>query len=111
MVRMRDAVSAVIALLIFSLLIQNTCPHGFAGKSAVAASCSHCPMKGSHHQAPGSGKLSIFSHSTAHLPMYVLDLPNTRPIFRLAAIALPRPVVLNTYKNTAPDELLQPPRA
>ncbi len=108
---MKSRVLTVILLLIVALLIQNTCPRGFAGKSTVASACSHCPHKQEHQPAPDSGKVSIASHSTAHTPMFVLDIPNTHPAFRLAAVAIPQPVIPNTYKNTAPDELLQPPRS
>ncbi len=108
---MRSAISILLVLLSISLLIQNTCPQGRAGKSTVAASCGHCPMKQAHQPTPAAGKPVIVSHSPVHLPMYVLDIPNTRPSFRLAAIAIPQPVIPNTYKNTAPDEFLQPPRA
>ena len=110
---MRARTSVILFLLIFALLIQNTCLHGFAGKSTVASTCSHCPQKQANHPAPERDviKVSISSHSTAHLPMFVLDIQNTQPIFRLAAIAIPQPVIPNTYKNTAPDELLHPPRA
>ena len=112
MPRMKQRIPVILFFLIFALLIQNTCPQGFAGKSAVssASACSHCPHKQEHQPAPNSGKLSIASHSTSHLPIFVLDIPNTQPLFRLAAIATPQPVLPDTYKNAAPDELLHPPR-
>ncbi len=108
---MKPRVLTIILLLIVALLIQNTCPRGFAGKSTVASACSHCPHKQEHQPAPDSGKVSIASHSTAHPPMFVLDIPNTHPTFRFAAVAIPQPAIPNTYRNTAPDQLLQPPRA
>ncbi len=98
-------------LLVFALLIQNTCPRGFAGKSAVTASCSHCPHKQVYQPALEGGMFSIASHPAAPMPTYVLDIPNTQPTFRLVAVASPQLVMTNTYKNAAPDELLQPPRA
>ena len=36
---------SIIFLLAFALLIQNTCPHGFAGKTAVARACTNCPYE------------------------------------------------------------------
>ena len=108
---MKYRVSMILFLLIVALLVQNTCPQGFAGKSTVAASCSHCPQKHTHRLATEGNTLSSISPAPAHLPMYVLDVPSTRPIFRLVAAASPQPVIPNTYKNTAPDELLHPPRA
>jgi hypothetical protein len=110
---MKPVTQSIILLLTLALLIQNTCPLGFAGKSTVASTCLHCPERQTHHPVPdGEGiKISIQSHSTAHLPIFVLDIPNTQTIFRFAVIAIPQPVMPNTYKNTAPDELLRPPRA
>ena len=108
---MRHRISIVLFLLIFALLVQNTCPQGFAGKSAVAASCSHCPQKQMHKPATEGDTLSSISHAPAHLPMYVLDIPNTQPTFRLIMTASSQPVIPNIYTNTAPDELLRPPRA
>ncbi len=101
----------VIFLLVFALLIQNTCPHGFAGKSSVASSCSHCPQKQAHKQVFKGAAFSSISRVTAHPPLFVLDIPDTRPSFRLAALITPQPAIPNTYKDTAPKELLQPPRA
>jgi hypothetical protein len=108
---MRYAIYSILSLLIIALCIQNTCPRGSVGKSTVAASCSHCPQKQAHQASRDSDGPGIASHSTPHVPLYVLDLPNTQPTFRLTAIACPQPVIPNTYKNTDPDELLQPPRA
>jgi len=108
---MRHKFFIIILLLMFTLLIQNTCPHGFAGKSSVTASCSQCPYKQTHAPATEGKALGSISNASAHLPMFVLDVPITKPIFRLTPIASPQPVIPNTYKNTAPDELLHPPRA
>jgi len=96
---------------VLALLIQNTCPQGFAGKSTVASNCSHCPQRQEHKPATEGGTLNSISPAPAHLPMYILDIPNTQPTFRLVAVAINQPVIPNTYKNTAPDELLHPPRA
>jgi hypothetical protein len=104
-------VSIILFFLISTLLVQNTCPKGFAGKSTVTASCSHCPLKQTCKPVTEGNTFSSISYASAHLPMYVLDLPSTQPIFRLAAIASSQPVTPTTYKNTAPDELLRPPRA
>ncbi len=101
----------LVSLPIVALLIQNTCPHGFAGKSSVASTCSHCPMKQEHKKVFEGTAFSSITKAPAHLPMYVLDTPNTKPAFQLAALATSQPVMPNTYKNAAPDELFQPPRA
>ena len=98
-------------LLVFALLIQNTCPHGFAGKTAVARACANCPIK--HHlMAPQDGQEKIVSGSTpVHFPLYVFEAPKTVHTFRLEPIKSARPVLANGYKDALPDELLRPPRA
>jgi hypothetical protein len=108
---MQYKVYILLCLLIFALLIQNTCPHGFAGKSAISASCSHCLHKQPQVLIMAGTVFGSVSHAPHHLPMYVLDIPNTQPVFRLAAMASTQPIIANSYKNTAPDEILQPPRA
>jgi len=99
----------VIALLIFALLIQNTCPHGFAGKSTVLASCSHCPHKQTLTAYAESGQVSIIPNHLVHMPLFVLEIPHSQPTFELVSAASPQPVIRNRYKNTFPDGLLRPP--
>ncbi len=108
---MQHKLYTIIALLIFALLIQNTCPHGFAGKSTVFASCSHCPHKQMFKSYGESGQLSIISNHMADMPLFVLEMPNPQPTFQLVLIASPQPIIPNSYKNTVPDELLRPPQA
>ncbi len=108
---MRFQIIIILLPLIFALLIQNTCPHGFAGKSTVARTCSHCPHKKEQKAASGGIAFGSITKTPAHLPMFVLDVLNTQPTFRLAAMAIQQQVIPNSYTNTAPDELLQPPRA
>jgi hypothetical protein len=112
---MNCRVLTVIFLLIVALLIQNTCPKGFAGKSTVvsASACSHCPHKHFNKPMPLNDRIVVAnaSDAQAHLPLFVLDTPDTKPAFLLEATASPQPAIPNTYKNTAPDGLLQPPRA
>lgn len=108
---MRISVYPILLLLITALFIQNTCPRGFSGKSTVVATCSHCPQKQMHRTITDGDNFSVISQPETRLPMYVLDLPGIQPAFRLASLASPRPVIPNTYKDTDPDELLQPPSA
>lgn len=110
MLSMRCRIYMLLSLLIIALLIQNTCPMGFAGKSTVASTCSHCPQKQSHKTFFQGSAFSSVTKAPAHLPMYVLDMPVTQPACRLAAVASPQPVIPYLYRSTAPAELLQPPR-
>jgi hypothetical protein len=108
---MQHKLYTVIALLIFALLIQNTCPHGFAGRSMVLASCSHCPHKQMLKSQAEIGQLSVISTPLVHMPLFVLEMQNPHPAFRLMSVASLQPVMPNGYKNTLPDELLRPPHA
>lgn len=97
-------------LLVFALLIQNTCPHGFAGKTAVAQACANCPMK--HHLiAPDGQDQIVSSTSSVHFPLYVFEAPKTVHTFRLEPIKSARPVLANGYRDALPDQFLRPPRA
>jgi hypothetical protein len=99
----------VIFLLVFALLIQNTCPHGFAGKTAVARACSNCPVK--HHVAAlQEAQGEALSASSVHFPLYVFEAPKIIFTFRLDPVKSARPVLANGYANVLPDELLRPPR-
>lgn len=100
----------VILLLVFALFIQNTCPHGYAGKSSVASACSHCPMKKSF--AAPSAKTTIASDpSSDHFPLYVFAVQKPIHTFQLEPVKSARTVLANGYKDALPDGLLRPPHA
>lgn len=43
----KGLVTFIIALIVFAIAVQNTCPYGYAGKTAIAVSHVHkCPLKG-----------------------------------------------------------------
>ncbi len=102
---------SVIFILVFALLIQNTCPHGFAGKSSVAASCKNCPMKKQHDMSPDVQQKIVSSSSQVHFPLFVFSVPKTIHTFQLSPIETARPILIDRYKDALPDELLRPPQA
>ncbi len=102
---------SIIFILAFALLIQNTCPHGFAGKSSVAATCKHCPMKQQQKMAPDGQKKIMSAHSQVHFPLFVFSVPKTIHTFQLSPIETARAVLIDRYKDALPDELLRPPQA
>lgn len=101
----------VIFLLAFALLIQNTCPHGFAGKTSVAATCSHCPMKQHQSVSPDGQKRIISASSTVHFPMFVFSVPKTVHTFQLEPVKIAQPPLANSYEDALPAGLLRPPQA
>ncbi len=102
---------SLIFILAFALLIQNTCPHGFAGKSSVATACKNCPMKKQHDMSPDVQKKISSAKSQIHFPLFVFSVPKTIHTFQLSPIETARPVLLDRYKDALPDELLRPPQA
>ncbi len=102
---------SIIFILAFALLIQNTCPHGFAGKSSVAATCKNCPMKKQHDMSPDVQKKISSARSQNHFPLFVFAVPKTIHTFQLSPIETARPVLIDRYKDALPDEFLRPPQA
>ncbi len=101
----------VIFILAFALLIQNTCPHGFAGKTSVASTCKNCSMKQHHSVSPDAQKKITSSAMPVHLPLFVFAVPKTIHTFQLSPITAARPILIDPYKDALPDELLRPPQA
>jgi hypothetical protein len=99
----------VILLLAFALLIQNTCPRGYAGKSTVIKGCNHCSLK-QLHASPGHQKKISSSPSPVHHPLYVFSVPKTIHTLQLDLITSVRPVIADRYTDALPAELLRPPR-
>ena len=103
--------SSLIALLVLALFVQNTCPHGFAGKTSVAKTCDQCAFK-EQHLAAASGEHSLFADpSPVHFPLFVFSLPMSAPAFQPGPAAVAEPVIGEPYTDAAPAELLRPPRA
>ena len=107
---MKPKLRSIIFLLAFALLIQNTCPLGVAGKSAVTASCENCPLKHSL-SVPTNGQKNIVTDSSSiHFPMYVFAVPKMLHTFQFEPITSTRAVLANSYRDALPEELLRPPR-
>ncbi|HUJ18793.1 MAG TPA: hypothetical protein VL197_12460 [Nitrospirota bacterium] len=101
----------VILLLAFALLVQNTCPHGFAGKTSVTPACGHCSLRQLHASHPDPQLTISSSPSPVHYPLFVFAVPKTVHTFQLDPIKSARLVLVDRYKDALPDELLRPPRA
>jgi hypothetical protein len=102
----------IILLLVFALLIQNTCPHGFAGKSTLARKCGHCPSKQVTVASPhGQKVISADHHNPANFPMYVLAMPTTAPSTEPVRFRSVWSHRVDDYKDALPDGFWKPPRA
>jgi hypothetical protein len=100
-----------IVLLAFALFVQNTCPHGFAGKTVVGTTCGHCPVKHACSASPDGQKGSVSSKPAGHFPLFIFAVQKQVPVFQLEPVAAPRTALANSYEDILPDELLRPPRA
>ena len=101
----------IMFILAFALLIQNTCPFGAAGKSAVASCCENCPLQHSFVVSLDGQKHLVSDSSSIHFPLYVFAVPKAVHTFRLDPIKSGRQVFADQYQDALPDELLRPPQA
>jgi hypothetical protein len=97
-------------LLSFALLIQNTCPFGAAGKTAVSSLGKDCSLKHSIVFSLHAQKNLAPDFSTNHLPQFVFETPEAMPSLQAAPYISEKPVRAKVYKDALPDELLRPPR-
>ena len=104
---------ALLFLLAFSLVVQNTCPYGFAGKTAFAAPYTHgCPFKKAHH-GPPKDKASVDENmGKVFCASFVLSIPDVQALsLRLQANASFFPMPFDNYKNPFKEPLIRPPAA
>jgi len=108
---MRFVFWPIISFLVFALVVQNTCPRGFAGKTTLAGKCSHCSSKINSITLP---EVQVFTSSfprPVHFPMYVFVTTDTSPFFQPQRRSATWPILIIGYEAPWPDELLKPPRA
>ena len=104
----------IIVLLVFALLLQNTCLHGYAGKTSFTSStdrCTQCPSKTGKVTSSDVAKVLSSDSITIYFPMYIFTLPVMSYNVQLQRHRNPEPALVNSYKDAMPDELLKPPRA
>ncbi len=101
-------VSFVLAL---SLLVQNTCPHGFAGKTSVARACGHCPHKLDATPQKTAKMEPAVKKQAAHLPLFALAVQERTAALKPAPLETAPVSLSQPYRNAEPYELLRPPHA
>jgi hypothetical protein len=102
---------ATILLLVFALLVQNTCPHGFAGKSSIVSSCVHCPFEQMHLVSPAHQDTIAAGSASIHFPLFVFSVPHAITTLQPGPILSMAPPLAKSYEDALPDELLRPPQA
>jgi len=101
----------IIFLLVFALLVQNTCLHGFAGKTSFTGKRSHCPSATSKFGVPHVSKYLLSDHQiSVNSPMYFFTVPTANQAVHPERRRTLPPTLLIDYMDALPDELLKPPR-
>jgi hypothetical protein len=95
---MKKSVITLLFLLSFSLILQNTCPHGFAGKTAFAALYTHtCP----HQHHPIKGKSAVDDNLNKVYSAFVMAFPFVKP-------AIQRFALTSSYVSSSSDKYINP---
>lgn len=101
----------LLLLLAFSIVLQNTCPYGFAAKTSFAALQTHeCPLKKGGH-SPAKDRDSVDGNTDRALyPAFVLSLPELQDIMPCSQMnAAYTPLPPGNYRNPFKDPLARPP--
>ena len=105
------SIRLLIAALVIAIGLQNTCPHGWAAKSAfISSHIFHCcPLNEHKHsdreRRDDSGKeLSHFN------PVFIFHVSKTVTVVRnTASVCFDVPFVFDTIREVFSDPLLKPP--
>jgi hypothetical protein len=101
----------IILLLALALFIQNTCPHGFAGKTTLARTCDRCTLKQQHAPLPDQQNRIAASQTPVHYPLFLFSVPPSVHVLQPGSAIAHEPVVADRYTDATPAEFLRPPRA
>jgi len=101
----------LIFLVAFAIILQNTCPYGWAGKTAFAAShVSHCPMKDRQRPAKTNDRDDVKKELSNAKQTFVFSVGTSGNTFRLLAlISCTISVKTDNVKDVFSEPLLRPP--
>jgi len=105
---MQKLIRLLLFLISFSLILQNTCPCGFAAKTAFASPQMHaCP---SHH-SPCKGQRAVDSDANKIIyPAFVMSVPFAQPaIERFTMSTVYVLFSSDVYTNPFKKSLIKPP--
>jgi len=100
--------SMLLFLLSFSLILQNTCPYGFAAKTAFAAPHTHaCPF----HHYPSKGQRAIDDNSNKVIyPAFVMVASFVQPSIQHFPVSTEYSLFsYDKYTNPFKEPLIKPP--
>lgn len=100
----------LIALLALAITVQNTCPYGYAGKSAVAAPYVHtCPLKDRLPAMPGGRNTVESNFQDLDHPFILVSAP-VGVAFQLSAPAREPVIIMSPRREDIfPDPPHRPP--
>ena len=100
-------------LLAFSLVLQNTCPYGFAAKTAFAAPHTHdCPLKKDHHSPSKEGDSVDGNSGKVLFPAFVFSVPDVQTVILCSQVDVDyTPLSSDNYKDPFKEPSAKPPAA
>jgi hypothetical protein len=109
---MRRALLLIVCCLVLSLVIQNSCPFGAAGKSSVAPECGqNCPLMRQCSSAPIGQTAWTPDKTPNHFPLFLFTAMKPGHSFRADMLAGEPPFPSIHYIQAFPNQLLKPPNA
>ena len=109
---MRRTLLLIVSCLVLSLVIQNTCPFGAAGKSSVTPKCGHnCPLMRHCSGVPAAKTAWTSDHAPVRFPLFLFTAVKPGHSFRVDALAEEAPLLSIHYAGAFPNQLLKPPNA
>ncbi len=108
---MKAAALIVSFVLALSLLVQNTCPHGYAGKTSVIRTCGHCPHKLDTTAMKTVRMETTVKKQISPLPLFVLAVQERTAALRPAPLKRALAFLAHRHQDAEPYELLRPPHA
>jgi hypothetical protein len=107
---MRRTLLLIVYSLVLSLVIQNTCPFGAAGKTGIVRAYGHCGMK--HCPlSPGGKKEPLDDAKPDRFPLFAFTIADAKPAFQLELCDCSETTYQVGFHELFPVEILKPPRS
>lgn len=103
----------LLLLLSLALVLQNTCPYGFAAKTAFVAPQTHdCPLKKDHHALSKEGDSVDGNSGKILFSAFVFSIPDVQTVILCSQVNVDyTPLSPDNYKNPFKEPSVKPPAA
>ncbi|MDH4163918.1 MAG: hypothetical protein OEW15_14700 [Nitrospirota bacterium] len=109
---MKRVLLFIACCLALSLMLQNTCPFGAAGKSSVVSKCEGCPLRRLCHRPVPTAPGPMLSGSTTHrFPQFLFTAARLCPGIQVSAVKALASFLAVHFAEAHPAEILKPPSA